>query len=107
LRKLLLLTSVLLLAGCTDADWSHLTTFDPPANTSALAYPDAPDDTSAASYARIVTSPPSAAADCTRVADERSSDAAFDEFDDEAQQLVHAKTYADCMAWATAHPVAR
>jgi hypothetical protein len=111
LYKALLLTSVLLLAGCTDADWDHLTSFDPPpgapsAAPSVLAYPDDASGATAASYATIAA-PPSITAACTRTADERSGDAAYQEFDADTRQQVYEKTYADCMTWATAHPSAR
>ena len=106
-RKALVLTSVLLLGGCSDGDWASMVSFDPPTYfEGAAAGMEAPGDTTAASYARIVPSP-SAAAGCTRVADERASDAAFADFDEAAQQVVHDKTYADCMAWASRHASAR
>jgi hypothetical protein len=102
-RKVLVLTSVLLLGGCSDGEWASMVSFDPPTYfDGAAAGTEAPGGTTAASYARIVPSP-SAAAGCARVADERASDAAFADFDDATQQMVRDKTYADCMAWAARH----
>jgi hypothetical protein len=89
----------LLLAGCSDADWSHVMSYDDyPPRTAA---PDAP----APSYANVaaVTAAPSDTDRCNRVAEERMTDADYQGFDAPMQQQVRDKTYADCLAWAAGH----
>jgi hypothetical protein len=96
LRILLPLASVLLLAGCTDAEWAHVITYGDGAK--ALNYPE---DTAAANYAAYAAGRPSAAGQkCARVAQERSDDSANQGFDADVQLQVHDRTYADCMTWA-------
>jgi hypothetical protein len=41
--------------------------------------------------------------DCNTVAAARAADAAANGYGDDLQQVVHDKTYADCMAWNAAH----
>lgn len=95
MRILLPLVSVLLLAGCTDADWAHV--MPDMGGAKALNYPD---DTAATNYAAYVAhSPPTAAQKCARVAKERSDDVAIQGFEADLQQQVHDRTYADCMTW--------
>ena len=95
MRILLSLASVLLLTGCTDADWAHIV--PDMGGAKALNYPD---DTAAANYAAYVAgSPPTAAQKCARVAHERSDDVANQGFDSDVQQQVHDRAYADCMTW--------
>ena len=54
----------------------------------------------------IQTSPPvpSHDAHCEAVATARAEDAAANGKDDDLQKAVHDGTYADCVAWANAHP---
>lgn len=95
LRKAILLISILLLAGCTDADWAHVLSSDPP----AAAYPPAmPSAAAAANYSAYVAAP-SVTKKCTDVAEQRMIDAASQGFDETVQRGVHDKTYADCMEW--------
>jgi hypothetical protein len=96
LRGVCFLSAALLLAGCTDADWTRLTSYDAPsdgagtAGTIASVYPDAP--------AR--PSDPTTMQMCKRTATERMGDTAAQGFDETLQQQVYDKTYADCMTWA-------
>ncbi len=96
-RILPLLAAASLLAGCSDADWAHVMSYDdyPP---SAAAAPDAPAPT----YASVATvsASPSAADRCSRVAEERMTDADYQGFDAATQQQVRDKTYSDCLAWS-------
>ena len=103
LRKAILLTSVLLLAGCTDADWAHVMSFNSPGSAPSATYPpDMPSAAAAANYSAYVAAP-SVTKKCNDVADQRMSDAASQGFDDEVQRQVHGKTYADCMDWNARH----
>ena len=96
MRIVLSLVLVLLLAGCTDADWAYVMTYGDGAK--ALNYPE---DTAAANHAADVSGrPPTAEQKCARVAQERSDDAAVQGFEADVQQQVHDRTYADCMTWA-------
>ncbi len=45
----------------------------------------------------------SASEDCNAVAAARAADAAANGYGEDLQQVVHDKTYADCMAWNAAH----
>lgn len=95
MRILLSLASVLLLAGCTDADWARVMTYGDGAKS--LNYPE---DTAAANYSAYVAGrPPTAEQKCSRIAQERSEDAAVQGFEPDVQQEVHNRTYADCMTW--------
>lgn len=47
---------------------------------------------------------PSPEAHCEAVARQRAADAAADGLDRETQEIVHSGAYADCIAWARAHP---
>ena len=95
MRIVLSLAAVLLLAGCTDADWDHLTTYGDGAK--ALNYPD---DSAAANHAAYAAGrPPAAQQKCAHVAQERADDAAVQGFEADVQQDVHDRTYANCMTW--------
>ena len=99
LRKAILLTSALLLAGCTDADWAHVLSSDAP----AAAYPPAmPSPAAAANYSAYIAAP-SVTKKCNDVAAQRMIDASSQGFDETVQQQVHDKTYADCMDWNANH----
>jgi PBP1b-binding outer membrane lipoprotein LpoB len=103
LRKAILLTSILLLAGCTDADWAHVMSFDAPTSRAPATYPpDMPSAAAAANYSAYVAAP-SVTKKCNDVADQRMNDAASQGFEDDVVQQVHDKTYADCMDWNTRH----
>ena len=95
MRIFLSLASVLLLAGCTDADWANVMTYGDGAK--ALNYPE---DAAAANYTAYVAGRrPTPEQKCAAVAQERSADAAVQGFESDVQQEVHARTYADCMSW--------
>ncbi len=98
LRQAILLMSVLLLAGCTDADWAHVLS----SGTQAAYPPDMPSPAAAANYSAYVAAP-SVTKKCTAVANQRMIDAGSQGFDEIVQQQVHDKTYADCMDWNARH----
>ena len=86
--------AVVLLAGCTDADWSEVvgSKSDPPVNA------DPPTaDPPAAARAGI-----SAATDryCQTAAKARENDVAVQGFEDGIQRAAYDKTYGDCVYWA-------
>jgi hypothetical protein len=99
-RKVLILIAGLFVAGCTDADWAHVTSYDNPSNS----YP--PDSPGPAPVDAGIPVRPAAAikssptANCLDVARKRSHDASDQGFDDDVRQDVYDKTYANCMAWA-------
>lgn len=96
MRKLIVLASVLLLAGCTDGDWAHVMS-----NGAPLAYPaDARD--AAVDYSSFVApaARPSTTQKCAAVADERMRDAGIQGVEDSLLQQVRDHTYANCMQWA-------
>ena len=97
-RILILVSAALLLAGCTDADWSHIM----PTGGSSAANEFPPDE--APGPTTISTHPkpqnPSTEEKCRRVARERSDDALTQGFDETVQQQVHDATYSDCITWA-------
>ena len=100
MRIVLSLASVLLLAGCTDAEWASVMTFGDGAK--ALNYPD---NAAAANYAAYRAGrQPTAEQRCAHVAQERSDDAAVQGFEAEVQQDVHDRTYTDCMTWEARTP---
>ena len=95
MRIVLSLVSVLLLAGCSDADWAAVMTYGDGAKVQNY-----PEDTAAANHAAYVAGrPPTAEQKCAHVAQERSDDAAVQGFEADVQQDVHNRTYADCMTW--------
>jgi hypothetical protein len=107
------------LAGCSAADWDNAMSFLPvekpsqatmPAETSSPADP-AP---TAAAYSSAPPSAPVAAPTqvsgreiavqhCQAIAAQRSSDGAYMGMDEDAQEQEYKLTYANCMAWETAH----
>ena len=112
MRRVLMLVSVLLCAGCTDNDWASvmpggsLWTYSSAApNTAAPSA--APSAAAAANYSAFAAAPvgsPTATEKCAHAARDRTSDAEAQGFDDTVQKQVYDKTYADCMSWA-AHAV--
>lgn len=110
LRIVTAFTALLLLTGCTSADWDYLMRFD-----AAPGYPDmapapavpasvaAAHDSIAAAAAPAGTAPavsPRIAAHCERTARDRASDLAAQNFDAATQERGYSVTYADCMKWA-------
>jgi hypothetical protein len=63
-----------------------------------------PEDASASASVATTTAQSVGNEDCRAVATARADDAAANGYDDDLQQVVHDKTYADCMAWNAAHP---
>jgi len=96
LRKLIVLASVLLLAGCTDGDWAHVMS-----NAAPSAYPARASD-AAATYSSFVApaARPSTTQKCAAVADERMGDADLQGLEGPLLQQVRDQTYANCMQWA-------
>ena len=80
---------VVLLAGCTDSDWSGIVgaSSDPPAVTDRRA---------------MVRGGALPASDrhCQDAAKERANDTAVQGFEPEIQRSVYDKTYADCLHWS-------
>ena len=105
MRVLLILASVLLLAGCTDSDWAHVMSGVGVGSDKPPAYPDSAAAANYAAYAGGHGSVPTPEQKCARVAKERSDDVTAQGFEAEVQQQVYDSTYADCIAWAshTAH----
>ena len=102
MRKVFVLAAAFLVAGCTDADWSHWTSFDSPREY-PVALPPAAVIPPPAVVATIVTPVATSApvrANCERTALERRGDAEAQGFDEETQKRVYDATYADCMTWA-------
>ena len=98
MRKAVVLASLFLLAGCTDADWAHVMSYDAP-----TAYPDTPSREVASLNYSTFAAAPTAEKKCAKLADERTLDASQQGFDNDVLQQVHDKTYADCMEWAAKH----
>ena len=96
MRILLSLASVLLLAGCSDADWAYV--MPDMGGSSGLNYPVATAAANNAAY--MAGRSPTAKQKCERAAKERASDAADQGFEPDVLQQVHDRTYADCMTWA-------
>jgi hypothetical protein len=92
MRVLVAFALALSMAGCTDADWSNIASFDDP----QVDYPDtqAPGTVGASTP----TGPPNSK--CQSVASERASDVGMQGFDDEIQSDVYNQVYAECVAWA-------
>ncbi len=76
---------VVLLSGCTDADWDHLTSFGEAA----------PQDVATAAPAPAIAAPPPDTSFCQAVA---RQDATGNAFDAATQTRVAQQSYAQCMA---------
>ena len=96
--RFLLLAVVLLLAGCTDADWAHV--MPDIGGDKPLAYPDTAAAANYAAYASGHASAPTPEQKCARVAQERTDDVGSQGFDGDVQREVHDRTYTDCMTWS-------
>ncbi len=83
------LVLAILLAGCTDSNWSGIVggSGDPPPNS-------APPTAAAADVS------PDSDHKCQWAAKERANDAAVQGFESDVQRADYEKTYADCLHWA-------
>ena len=109
MRRLVLLASFLLLAGCTDGDWTQVMTGIGVGSDKPLAYPaaDAPNAAAAANYSAYLNSAGSVLTPeqkCARVAKERTDDVQNQGFDETVQRSVYDSAYADCMLWSKRAP---
>ncbi|MBV9542596.1 MAG: hypothetical protein JO167_15150 [Alphaproteobacteria bacterium] len=96
------MAAALLVAGCTDADWSRWTTFDSPREYPVAPPPAAvppPPAVTGTVMVPVATIAP-ASTNCERTALERRGDAEAQGFDEDTQKRVYDATYADCMTWA-------
>jgi hypothetical protein len=86
------LALALLLAGCTDADWSGIMPTAPVGNLAAD-----PGATPVSSGNNISIK---AEGNCRGAAQTRAGDADAQGYDSDVQRDVYEKTYADCLYWA-------
>ena len=120
-RVIAVATALLMLSGCTDADWDHLLTYSNPAAPSGPAA--TPVDRVEEAPAGRVAPPPAYQApispvavqaraaydssrsrqECASLARQRQTDAAFSEHDKQLLEQVYSRTLADCMAWNASH----
>jgi hypothetical protein len=90
MRVPVLLFVLPLLAGCTDADWSHLMSFDGRRDREEVAQAAAP-----AAPVPIVAAPPASNAFCMGVA---RQDATNNGYDQNTQSRVALRSYQQCVA---------
>ena len=83
-----------LLAGCSDADWTELTSYP----STALANVTPASSTTAAVVADSI--PGKAESKCRDSARQRAADSGAEGFDADVQQAVYEKTYESCVQWA-------
>jgi hypothetical protein len=97
MKKPLILTVCLLLAGCSEADWNHALNYTglngDEGATAEATQPAAPAATAAAPEAPAQAMPNTEL--CRAVA---TQDATSNDFDAATQQRVFARNYAQCMA---------
>jgi len=101
---LVVVLSVLCLAGCTDADWTQVMEFPSPGEPDAPPPPPRSIASEAAAPVHVRGIPRVGLSEtCERSAKDRSEEAAWQGFGEAVQAQVHNETYAQCMAWAEAH----
>lgn len=110
------------LAGCSAADWDNAMSFlptekDPQSPTSSETSSPADPARTVAAYPTTPPSVPAAPADlaiqgagrevavqhCRAIAAQRSSDGSYMGMDEDDQEREYKLTYANCIAWETAH----
>lgn len=104
MRLMLVAVTALGLSGCADMDFfGDAPSSTAPDTTGTAAQPPgeaAPVQAPAASAQAAITTP---SAHCTHLARQRASDAAYAGEDEDTQQAVYDRTYADCAAWDAKH----
>ncbi|HWD28482.1 MAG TPA: hypothetical protein VG387_15030 [Rhizomicrobium sp.] len=96
--------AALLLTGCAEGDWAHLTRYDSPlgdptGNVPPMPMPMPEQPVTPVSYRSNPLPETRSPSYCARAADERAVEAEYQDFDDTIRKAIHDKTYADCMAW--------
>jgi hypothetical protein len=101
--------SLVLLAGCADGDWAHMTSYDTayPAPVAIAASADVAPvpvaDRATINYQNAMGAGDRVQRNCEHVARERASDVSDQGFDEATQREAHDRTYADCVAWKQGH----